>query len=224
MHAPLQHVWHDRVHRVSGRLSAVPFIATELHTSTPPDLPRFAPQRVACSLCLSVAQRCGAGAQRGLIRKYGAQAIHEITSADATTACIGTALSLANTWITVLNEALQPCADEEEGQVAISGAQLARGYLNHDELSARKFVLADGRRIYLTGDLAVRTSDGRIEFRGRVDSQARFRSAPHRHWALGAAPMPSLAFALGYACCLGACQATARLAAVVDGQSGFRSS
>ena len=120
------------------------------------------------------------------------QAIHEITSASAATACVGTGHSVANTWVTVVNDALQPCADGEEGQIAISGVQLARGYLRHDELTACKFVLADGdgRRYYLTGDLAVRTSDGRVQYRGRVDSQAP-AAVPARNTATVALPTRS---------------------------------
>ena len=44
-----------------------------------------------------------------------------------------------------------------QGQIAISGSQLARGYLNRAELTAERFVTLDqlgGVRAYLTGDLA----------------------------------------------------------------------
>ncbi|WP_342332917.1 amino acid adenylation domain-containing protein [Pedobacter sp. FW305-3-2-15-E-R2A2] len=72
------------------------------------------------------------------------------------------------------------------GEICISGAGLARGYLNRAELSAEKFVpnpyqLAEEKlqgineRMYLTGDQGRWLSDGNIEFLGRKDDQVKIR-------------------------------------------------
>lgn len=58
------------------------------------------------------------------------------------------------------------------GELYITGSQLALGYLNAPELTARAFVtLSDGRRAYRTGDLAELTGEGDFVFAGRVDRQ-----------------------------------------------------
>ncbi|MFJ8752105.1 amino acid adenylation domain-containing protein [Streptomyces sp. NPDC102441] len=58
------------------------------------------------------------------------------------------------------------------GELYITGAQLALGYLNAPELTARSFVnLQDGQRAYRTGDLAALTAEGDYVFAGRVDRQ-----------------------------------------------------
>jgi amino acid adenylation domain-containing protein len=66
------------------------------------------------------------------------------------------------------------------GELHISGAGLARGYLNQPELTALKFVpdpFSDepGARLYKSGDLARLLPDGDIEFVGRLDHQVKIR-------------------------------------------------
>jgi acyl-CoA synthetase (AMP-forming)/AMP-acid ligase II/acyl carrier protein len=69
------------------------------------------------------------------------------------------------------------------GELHLGGAGLARGYLNHPELTAEKFIVdpfpapargTDGR-LYKTGDLARYRPDGQIEFVGRIDNQVKIR-------------------------------------------------
>jgi amino acid adenylation domain-containing protein len=65
------------------------------------------------------------------------------------------------------------------GELYIGGAGVSRGYVNHPELTADKFVPnpfgADpGARMYKTGDLGCHRPDGLIDFRGRADNQVKF--------------------------------------------------
>ncbi|HEU4511147.1 MAG TPA: amino acid adenylation domain-containing protein [Pyrinomonadaceae bacterium] len=65
------------------------------------------------------------------------------------------------------------------GELYIGGAGVSRGYLNHPELTAEKFVpnpfgAEPGARMYKTGDLACHRPDGLIDFRGRADNQVKF--------------------------------------------------
>lgn len=72
------------------------------------------------------------------------------------------------------------------GQLMIGGEGLARGYLNHPELTAKKFIAnpfqtAEEKtqnkngRLYKTGDLVRWLPDGNIEYIGRNDFQVKIR-------------------------------------------------
>ena len=64
------------------------------------------------------------------------------------------------------------------GDLYISGAGLARGYLNNPTLTAERFIphpFKEGERLYKTGDLARWLPDGNIEFLGRIDHQLKVR-------------------------------------------------
>ncbi|NOQ24220.1 MAG: amino acid adenylation domain-containing protein [Bacteroidales bacterium] len=64
------------------------------------------------------------------------------------------------------------------GELCISGAGLALGYLNNIELTSDKFIAhpyKEGERLYKTGDLARWLPDGKIEFLGRIDHQVKIR-------------------------------------------------
>ncbi|QQP99052.1 non-ribosomal peptide synthetase [Lysobacter enzymogenes] len=78
----------------------------------------------------------------------------------------------------VLDDALRPVADGEAGELCVSGAGLAWGYLNRAGLTASRFVaspFAHGERLYRSGDLARRTAAGDIEYLGRIDHQVKLR-------------------------------------------------
>jgi D-alanine--poly(phosphoribitol) ligase subunit 1 len=49
---------------------------------------------------------------------------------------------------------------DEEGELIVSGRQLARGYLSDPDLTAARFPVIDGQRWYRTGDLAYQDSTG----------------------------------------------------------------
>jgi acyl-CoA synthetase (AMP-forming)/AMP-acid ligase II len=61
----------------------------------------------------------------------------------------------------------------EAGELALSGVQLAQGYLNADELTAARFPTIQGKRWYLTGDLAFRDATGAFHHLGRIDNQVK---------------------------------------------------
>ena len=66
------------------------------------------------------------------------------------------------------------------GEVYIGGDGVARGYLNHSDQTAERFVpnafsAKPGARFYRTGDLARFLADGNIEYIGRNDFQVKIR-------------------------------------------------
>jgi non-ribosomal peptide synthetase component F len=57
----------------------------------------------------------------------------------------------------------------------IGGAGVATGYWQRPDLTAERFVTADGMRFYRTGDLVRGLPDGTLEFLGRIDNQVKIR-------------------------------------------------
>jgi amino acid adenylation domain-containing protein/non-ribosomal peptide synthase protein (TIGR01720 family) len=85
---------------------------------------------------------------------------------------------ISKTGIYILNEAQVLCPIGIFGEINISGAGVARYYLNKPELTAEKFVadpFRNGSRMYKTGDLGRWLPDGNIEFIGRKDDQVKIR-------------------------------------------------
>jgi amino acid adenylation domain-containing protein len=89
---------------------------------------------------------------------------------------------VANTWVYVLDEHLQPVPEGVPGELFISGAGLARGYLGQPELTAERFLTDpfsdDPRgRMYRSGDRVRYVAGGELEFLGRSDDQVQIRGA-----------------------------------------------
>lgn len=86
--------------------------------------------------------------------------------------------AIGNTRISIMDEELRPQPVGVVGELCVSGAGLARGYLRRPELTTAHFVMNPhraGERIYRTGDLGRLLPDGNIEFVGRRDTQVKIR-------------------------------------------------
>ncbi|WP_262947619.1 non-ribosomal peptide synthetase [Xenorhabdus indica] len=127
-------------------------------------------------------------ALRGRATLFNAYGPTEITVCATTWRCpadyIGTLIPIgrptANTCVYLLDASGQPVPLGAVGELYIGGDGVARGYLNHPDLTAECF-LADpfsqtpGARMYRTGDLARYLPDGNLIFVGRNDQQVKIR-------------------------------------------------
>ncbi|NJP22325.1 MAG: amino acid adenylation domain-containing protein, partial [Hydrococcus sp. CRU_1_1] len=77
----------------------------------------------------------------------------------------------------LLDRHLQPVPIGIPGEMYISGAGLARGYLDRQELTAERFIANPFGRatLYKTGDKARYLPDGQLEYLGRLDNQVKIR-------------------------------------------------
>ena len=87
---------------------------------------------------------------------------------------------IANTQFHVVDKQGELSPIGVPGELLIGGDGLARGYFRRPELTAEKFVPNRFRsepeaRVYKTGDLVRRLSDGTIEWLGRLDHQIKIR-------------------------------------------------
>ncbi|MCX5581991.1 non-ribosomal peptide synthetase [Streptomyces erythrochromogenes] len=86
---------------------------------------------------------------------------------------------ITDTGVHVLDDGLRPVDTGVIGELYVSGASLARGYLGRPDLSAQRFVACPfgepGARMYRTGDLVERTPGGDLVFHGRADTQIKIR-------------------------------------------------
>lgn len=135
-----------------------------------------------------------AAAVRGVLDKFpaGTRIFNEYGPTEATVGCmlhrfdptcdqwpsVPIGSPIANSEVYLLNEAGQPVPQGVVGEICIAGAGLAIGYLGRPEETERRFVpsaLASGGRLYRSGDLGRWAFDGRLEFLGRQDEQAKIR-------------------------------------------------
>ncbi|HLP61297.1 MAG TPA: amino acid adenylation domain-containing protein, partial [Candidatus Deferrimicrobium sp.] len=86
---------------------------------------------------------------------------------------IGTPVANSTAYIIDKYGHLQPIG--VMGELCVGGEGIARGYLNHPELTFERFIFFPNFPLYRTGDLARWLSDGNIEFLGRIDQQIKIR-------------------------------------------------
>lgn len=119
-----------------------------------------------------------------LLNLYGPSETHVVTShlldGSANTwplyPPIGKPINNVNAYI--LDSALTEVPIGCVGELYISGPCLADRYVNHNELTAERFITHPGNtqeRMYRTGDLVRHLEHGVIEYLGRVDEQVKIR-------------------------------------------------
>lgn len=81
---------------------------------------------------------------------------------------------LPNQRVLILDQNQMPCMIFQEGELYVSGHSLAEGYLD-PELTAQRFFMLEGQRVYRTGDFGMWLPDGDIYFTGRKDNQVQLR-------------------------------------------------
>lgn len=104
--------------------------------------------------------------------------LHDPTVHVADTVPIGR--PLANTTISVVDQAGRLVPAGAPGELLIGGPGVARGYRGRPELTAARFIADEVRgefesRVYRTGDIVRILADGCVEFLGRVDAQVKIR-------------------------------------------------
>jgi amino acid adenylation domain-containing protein len=85
---------------------------------------------------------------------------------------------ISNVRIYIVDDSMQLCPIGVYGEICISGAGLAAGYLNDAEQTAAKFVsnpYEGGKKTYKTGDIGRWRPDGTIEYLRRKDDQVKIR-------------------------------------------------
>lgn len=85
---------------------------------------------------------------------------------------------VSNSAVYIIGENNELLTVGKVGELCVSGEGLARGYLNREELTEKKFVdnpFKLGTKMYKTGDLARWLPDGNVEFLGRMDNQVKIR-------------------------------------------------
>ncbi|MEZ0066055.1 amino acid adenylation domain-containing protein [Streptacidiphilus sp. MAP12-20] len=82
---------------------------------------------------------------------------------------------IGGTTVRLLGAHGEPVPPGAPGELCIGGVGLAEGYLDRPELTAERFPVVDGERLYRSGDLARLLPDGQLEFLGRRDDQVKVR-------------------------------------------------
>jgi surfactin family lipopeptide synthetase B len=89
---------------------------------------------------------------------------------------IGRPIGNARAYVTTRSLQLLPIG--APGELIIAGRGVARGYLGRDDLTCEKFIpdpFGSSGAAYRSGDLARWTSEGTLEFLGRIDRQVKIR-------------------------------------------------
>lgn len=102
----------------------------------------------------------------------------DLTNVDTIREGVSIGKPIANTKIYIVNDAFQLQPMGIAGELLISGIQVAKGYLNLDQLTQERFIpdpFREGYHVYRTGDVAQWKPDGTIHYIGRIDNQVKIR-------------------------------------------------
>ncbi|WP_068114954.1 hybrid non-ribosomal peptide synthetase/type I polyketide synthase [Tropicimonas marinistellae] len=103
--------------------------------------------------------------------------LHIVQPEDIAAGVVPLGKAVGHTECLVLDPDLQEVPDNTPGQCVIAGHGVARGYFMRPDLSGAAFVddprPGRGGKVYLTGDLVVRDTNGIVHFRGRADRQVK---------------------------------------------------
>ena len=81
---------------------------------------------------------------------------------------------MLNTEIFIIDARNRLVKHGDEGEIAIAGKGLAKGYINDSVLTKQKFIYPSflrGKRLYKTGDIGKYDENGYLEYIGRYDNQ-----------------------------------------------------
>lgn len=114
--------------------------------------------------------------------------LHRIRLSDCYRSSIPLGQSISGTQCYLLDKALRPVAEGEEGELYTSGLGLAFGYLNKADKTSEAFLAnpfyerelescpeSATQTLYKTGDRVRRLADGNLDFLGRMDNQIKIR-------------------------------------------------
>lgn len=121
-----------------------------------------------------------------LIHVYGltettiTSTVYDVPRSDETITALPLGRALPHTQLYLLDPYLRPVPPNVPGEIYVGGECLARGYLDHPELTAERYIpdpfsKTPGARMYKTGDLARGLANGNLLFQGRVDHQLKIR-------------------------------------------------
>jgi amino acid adenylation domain-containing protein len=175
----------ELLRRRISTIAIPPSLLERVEAASLPDLRSIVVGAEACSL--ATARRWGAG--RRLVNAYAPTeatifaTVHVCAEQPSAPPPLGRAI--AGMEAHLLDPEGRPVDAGEVGEICLGGSGLARGYLNHPELTAERFIpnpfaRADrperaGSRLYRSGDLGRRRPDGELEFVGRADDQVKVR-------------------------------------------------
>lgn len=111
---------------------------------------------------------------------YGPAEVNAVTShRSAAGERPGASVPIGQPWpgvsLLVVDDDGDPVATGQPGELWVHAPTMMKAYWGSPDLTKRVVVEIEGRRFYRTGDLVALTSDGSLEFRGRIDNCAKVR-------------------------------------------------